>query len=298
MPKKGGKWRICVDYRELNKATKKDHFPLPFIDQVLDTLAGKKYFSFLDGYSGYNQISIAPEDQDKTTFTYPWGTFAYSVLPFGLCNAPATFQRAVISIFADISHNCMEIYMDDFTTFGVTFEEAMINIEKVLVRCQEHNLALNSEKCFMLMQEGVVLGHFISVAGIQVDPAKVEVIQTLPIPTKLKDIRSFMGHAGYYMHFIKDSSKIASPLYKFLTKEAQFNWTPECDEAFLQLKQLLTTTPILQGPDWNLPFHIYTDVSNYAIGVVLGKQSHNLENAIYYIRKSLHGLETNYTMTC
>ena len=125
MPKKGGKWRICVDYRELNKATKKDHFPLPFIDQVLDTLTRKMYFSFLDGYSGYNQIRISPVDQDKTKFTCPWGTFAYSILPFGLCNAPATFQQAVISIFADISHDCMEIYMDDFTTFGVNFEEAI-----------------------------------------------------------------------------------------------------------------------------------------------------------------------------
>ena len=192
--KKGGKWRIFVDYRELNKATKKDHFPLPFIDQVLDTLAGKKYFSFLDGYSGYNQINITLEDQDKITFTCPWGTFAYSVLPFGLCNAPATFQQVVISIFVDISHDCMEIYMDDFTTFGVTFKEAMMNLEKVLVRCQEHNLALNSEKCFMLMQEGVVLGHFISATGIQVDPAKIEVIQTLPIPKKSKDVRYFLGH--------------------------------------------------------------------------------------------------------
>jgi hypothetical protein len=107
-----------MDYRELNRATKKYHFPLPFVDQVLDSLFGKEYFSFLDGYSGYNQIRIAPEDQDKTTFTSPWGTFAYSVLPFGLCNAPATFQRVVISIFADISHNTMEIYMDDFTTYG------------------------------------------------------------------------------------------------------------------------------------------------------------------------------------
>ena len=113
----------------MNKATKKDHFPLPFIDQVLDTLAGKKYFYFLDGYSSYNQISIAPEDQDKTTFTCPWGTFAYSILPFGLCNAPTTFQRAVIISFADISHDCM----DDFKAFGVTFEEALMNLEKVLV---------------------------------------------------------------------------------------------------------------------------------------------------------------------
>ena len=127
----------------------------------------------------------------------------------------------------------MEIYIDDFTTFGVTFEEAMMNLEKVLERCQEHNLALNSEKCFMPMQEGVVLGHFISSAGIQVDLAKIEVIQTLPIPTKSKDVRSFLGHSGYYRCFIKYFSKITSPLYKSVTKEAKFSWTSECDEAFL-----------------------------------------------------------------
>lgn len=217
----------------MNKATKKDHFPLPLIDQVLDTLARKRYFYFLDGYSGYNQINIAPEDQDKTKFSCPWGAFAYFVLPFGLCNVPAIFQRAVTSIFADISHDCMEIYMDDFTMFGVTFEEAMVNLENVLVRCQEHNLALYSENYFILMQEGVVLGHFISTTGIHVDPAKIEVIQTFPIPTKSKDIRSFLGHVGYYRHFIKDFSKIASPLYKLLTKEAEFSWTSECNKAFL-----------------------------------------------------------------
>ena len=114
--KKGGKWCVFEDYGELNLATKKDHFPLPFVDQVLDNLVGKKYFSFLDGFSGYNQIQIALEDQEKTTFTCPWGMFSYSVLPFGLCNAPKTFQRAVFSIFSDISANCLEIYMDDFTT--------------------------------------------------------------------------------------------------------------------------------------------------------------------------------------
>jgi hypothetical protein len=137
---------MCVDFRELNKATLKDYFPLPFIDQVLDTLAGKIYFSFLDGYSGYNQIQIAPEDQDKTTFTCPWGTYAYKVLPFGLCNAPATFQRVVLGVFADLIHDCVEVYMDDFTVYGNTFEEALSNLEKVLIRCQESNLSLSHEK--------------------------------------------------------------------------------------------------------------------------------------------------------
>lgn len=122
VPKKNGKWQICVDYRKLNKATQKDHFPLPFIDQVLDTLVGKKFFSFLDGFCGYNQIQIAPEDQDKTNFTYPWGTFAYRVLPFGLCNAPTTFQRAILSIFANLINEGLEVYMDDFTPYGDEFE--------------------------------------------------------------------------------------------------------------------------------------------------------------------------------
>jgi len=140
VPKKNGKWRVCIDYQEMNKATIKDHFPLPFIDQVLDTLAGKKYFSFLDGFSGYNKIQVALEDQDKTRFTCPWGTYAYRVIPFGLCNAPATFQRAVLGIFSDLIHDCVEVYMDDFTVYGNTFEEALENLEKVLKRCKEANV--------------------------------------------------------------------------------------------------------------------------------------------------------------
>jgi hypothetical protein len=121
VPKKNGKWRICVDFRELNKATHRDYFRLPFIDQVLDTLSRKKYFSFLDGFSGYNQIQIAPEDQEKTTFTYPWGTYAYRVIPFGLCNAPTTFQRVFLAIFSNLTNDCMEVYMDYFTVHGKDF---------------------------------------------------------------------------------------------------------------------------------------------------------------------------------
>jgi hypothetical protein len=132
VPKKNGKWRVCVDYKALSKATQKDHFLLPFIYQVLDSLSGKKFFSFLDGFGGYNQIKIAPQDQDKTTFTSPWGNFAYRFLPFGLCNAPSTFQRAVIGIFSDMINDSMEIFMDDFTPYGVSFEEALHNLEKVL----------------------------------------------------------------------------------------------------------------------------------------------------------------------
>jgi hypothetical protein len=147
VPKKvTGKWRICVDFRELNKATLKDYCPLPFIDQVIDTLSGKKYFSFLDGYNGYNHILIAPEDQENTTFTCPWGIYAYRVLPFGLYNALTTFQREVLGIFTHLIHDCVEVYMDDFTVYGNTYQEALDNLEKVLIRCQEMNLSLSHEK--------------------------------------------------------------------------------------------------------------------------------------------------------
>eukprot|EP00253_Pinus_taeda_P033640 PITA_33640 len=173
IPNKNGKWRVCVDYRALNKATQKDHFPLPFNDQVLDSLSGKRFFSFLDGFNGYNHIKIAPQYQDRTTFTSPWGTFCYRVLPFGLCNALATFQRAVIGIFSDMLNDSMEIFMDDFTPYGVTFENALQNVEKVLKRCVQSHLSLRTKKCHMMMNEGIVLGNFISFQGIQVDPSKV-----------------------------------------------------------------------------------------------------------------------------
>ena len=173
VPNKNGKWRVCVDFCELNKATLQDYFPLPFIDQVLDTLFGKKYFSFLDGYNGYNQIQIALEDQDKTTFMCPWGTFPYRVLPFGLCNAPTTFQRAVLGIFSDLIQDCMEIYIDDFTTYGDEYDQALDNLDEVLTICQDTNLSLSNEKCKMLMTEGIVLGHHISDKGIKVDLAKI-----------------------------------------------------------------------------------------------------------------------------
>lgn len=198
VPKKNGKWRVYVDFRELNRAILRDYFPLPFIDQGLDTLSGKQYFSFLDGYSGYNQIQIALEDQEKTTFTGPRGKFTYRVLPFGLCNAPTTFQSTVLGIFFDLTNDCVEICMDDFTIYGNTFQEALENLEKVLIRCQEDNLALSHEKCKMMLTEGIVLGHHVSSTCIKVDPTKIEVISKLPPPQTQKDERSFLGHVGYY----------------------------------------------------------------------------------------------------
>ena len=205
-------WRVCIDYRKLNTATRKDHYPLSFIDQRRDRLAGHSHYYFINGYSGYNQISIAPEDQEKTTFTCPYGTFAFRRMPFRLCNAPATFQRCVMSMFSDLVEEAMEIFMDDFSVYGSSFEHYVETLETVLQRCQDKNLALNWEKCHFMVTEGIVLGHKIYVDILEVNQAKVAVTKTLMSPTTVKGIRSFLGHAGFYRKSIKDFSKISRPL--------------------------------------------------------------------------------------
>ncbi|GKB17228.1 reverse transcriptase domain-containing protein [Tanacetum coccineum] len=211
-------WRVCIDYRKLNEATCKDHFPLPFMDQMLERLAGNEFYCFLDGFSGYFQIPIDPKDQEKTTFTCPYGTFAYRRMPFGLCNAPGTFQRCMMAIFHDMIEKMMEVFMDDFSVFGDSFSSCLANLDKMLKRCEDTKLALNWEKSHFMVKECIVLGHKISRKGIEVDKAKVDVISKLPHPTTVKGIRSFLGHAGFYRRFIKDFSKISRPMTHLLEK--------------------------------------------------------------------------------
>ncbi|GJT62933.1 reverse transcriptase domain-containing protein [Tanacetum coccineum] len=185
-------WRVCIDYRKLNEATRKDHFSLPFMDQMLERLARNEFYCFLDGFSGYFQIPIDPQDQEKTTFTCPYGTFAYRRMPFGLCNAPGTFQRCMMAIFHDMIEKTMEVFMDDFSVFGDSFATCLSNLDKMLKRCEDTNLVLNWEKCHFMCKEGIVLGHKISKSGIEVDRAKVDVIAKLPHPTTVKGVRSFL----------------------------------------------------------------------------------------------------------
>jgi hypothetical protein len=194
-------------------------------------------------------------------------------------------------------NDSMEIFMDDFTPYGVSFQEALQNLEKVLKRCIQAHLSLSTEKCHMMMSEGIVLGHFISSQGIQVDPSKIQVIKNLPIPKTQTEVRSFLGHAGYYRRFINFFSKIASPLFVLLMKNVEFKWTNSCQEAFNTLKHQLSTAPILRGPDWTLPFHISSDASDTAIGAVLGQEENHLPYAIYFISKNMTPAELNYTVT-
>ncbi|XP_019057368.1 PREDICTED: LOW QUALITY PROTEIN: uncharacterized protein LOC109116428 [Tarenaya hassleriana] len=291
-------WRMCIDYRKLNANTRKDHFPLPFIDQMLERLALHSYLCFLDGYSGFFLIPIHPSDQEKTTFTCPYGTFAYRRMPFGLCNAPGTFQRCMMAIFSDVIEDIMEVFMDDFSVHGPSFDVCLMNLSRVLDRCSQANFVLNWEKCHFMVREGIVLGHKISERGIEADRAKIEVIEKLPPPCNVKSIRSFLGHAGFYRRFIKDFSKISKPLTDLLCKEATFDYTADCDVAFQTLKTALTSAPIIQPPDWDLPFEIMCDASDYAVvGAVLGQRKDKKLYAIYYASRTLDDAQTNYTTT-
>nr|GEZ67793.1 reverse transcriptase domain-containing protein [Tanacetum cinerariifolium] len=258
-------WRVCIDYRKLNEATRKDHFPLPFMDQMLERLAGNEYYCFLDGFSGYFHIPIDPKDQEKTMFTCPYGTFAYKRMPFGLCSALGTFQRYMMAIFHDMIEKTMEVFMDDFSVFGNYFCTCLTNLEKMLKRYEDTKLALNWEKSPFMVKEGIVLGHKISKKRIEVDKAKIEVISKLPHPTTVKGIRSFLGLAGFYHRFIKDFLKISRAMTHLLEKFT--------------------------------PFELMCDASDYAVGAVLGQRVEKHFRPIHYASKTMTQVEANYTTT-
>ncbi|KAL1193559.1 putative mitochondrial protein [Cardamine amara subsp. amara] len=289
--------QMCIDYRKLNVATKKDHFPLPFIDQMLERLASHPYYCFLDGYSGFFQIPIHPDDKEKTTFTCPYGTFAYRRMPFGLCNAPATFQLCMMSIFTDMIEDFMEVFMDDFSVYGSSFKDCLDNLCRVLARCEEKHLVLNSEKCHFMVTDGIVLGHKISEAGIEVDKAKIEVMINLQPPSNVKALRSFLGHAGFYRRFIKDFSKTARPLTALLCKDVTFEFGSDCLDAFQKIKSALVSAPIMQPPDWDFPFKVMCDASNFAVEAVLRQRKDKKLHAIYYASRTLDDAQKNYATT-
>ena len=180
--------RVCIDYRKLNLATKKDHYLLPFTDQILEKLAGQEFYCFLDGYSRYNQMAVREHDQEKTTFTCAVDTYAFKRMPFDLCNAPETFQRCMNAVFSEFIGEYLEIFLDDFSFFGISFDNCLTNLEQVLKSCVQNNLVLSWQKSHFIVQEGIVLGHIISKEGIKVDEAKVEVIKNLPLPQTQKQL--------------------------------------------------------------------------------------------------------------
>ncbi|CAN6546990.1 unnamed protein product [Malus baccata var. baccata] len=264
---------------------------------MLERLAGHSHYCFLDGYSGYNQIAVAPKDQEKTTFTCPFGTFAYRRMPFGLCNAPATFQRCMVNLLSDMIEKIIEVFMDDFSVYGDSFDTCLHNLSLVLKRCQETNLVLNWEKCHFMVSHGLVLGHIISEKGIEVDKSKVKLVSSLPLSTIVREVRSFLGHAGFYRRFMKDFSMISRPLCHLLQKDVKFYMNEECVVAFNKLKELLSTTQVIIPPDWSLPFKLMCDASDYAVNAVLGQRVNKVPHVIYYASRTLNDAQLNYSTT-
>ncbi|KAM1075113.1 hypothetical protein ACFX2B_019771 [Malus domestica] len=218
-------------------------------------------------------------------------------MPFGLCNAPATFQRCMMSIFTGLVEHVVEVFMDDFSVFGDSFDQCLQNLSLVLERCIKTNLVSNWEKCHFMVKQGIVLGHVISNRGIEVDKAKIDAIKKLPPPTTVKSVRSFLGHAGFYRWFIKDFSKISRPLCNLLAKDAPFVFDEACLEAFKKLKTLIATTPIIAALNWSLPFELMCDASDYAVGAVLGQRKDRLPQVIYYASRTLNDAQLNYATT-
>ncbi|KAK8669873.1 hypothetical protein V6N13_104641 [Hibiscus sabdariffa] len=216
---------------------------------------------------------------------------------FGLCNAPTTFQRCMLAIFSDMVEDYLEVFMDDFSVSGDNFDSCLGNLAKVLKRCEESDLVLNWEKCHFMVTEGTVLGHKISSKGIEVDKAKVEVIEKLLPPATVKGIRSFLGHAGFYRRFIKDFSKISKPLCCLLQQNQPFVFDEDCQSAFKELKKRLVLVPIVIPPDWTSPFELMCDASDYAVGAALGQRRGKLFHVIYYASRTLNDAQINYATT-
>nr|GEX92944.1 reverse transcriptase domain-containing protein [Tanacetum cinerariifolium] len=260
-------WRVCIDYLKLNEATRKDHFPLPFMDQMLERLAVNQYYFFLDGFSGYFQIPIDLKDQEKTTFTCPYGTFAYRCMLFGLSNAPGTFQRCMMAIFHDMIEKTMEVFMDDFLVFGNSFQSCLSHLERMLKRCEDTNFCLNWEKSYFIVKEGIVIGHKISKQRIDVDKAKVDVITKLPHPTTIKGIRSSLGHVGFYrrdmpFEFMCDASDFAIGAVLGTVGENHASWSDKLDDALWAFRTAYKTpigcTPykLVYGKACHLPIEL------------------------------------------
>ncbi|GJX57127.1 reverse transcriptase domain-containing protein [Tanacetum coccineum] len=218
-------------------------------------------------------------------------------MPFGLCNAPTTFQRCTTAIFHDMVEDFMEVFMDDLSVFGNSFNSCPTNLDKILARCEETNLVLNWEKFHFMVKEGIVLGHKISSSGIEVDKAKIALIAKLPYPTNVKGVRSFLGHASFYHRFIKEFYMISKPLTQLLLKDAKFDFSDDCKKAFNILREKLTIAPIIISPDWNMPFELMSDASDFVVGVILGQRIDGKFKPIYHASKTLDNAQKHYTTT-
>ena len=288
--KKGGGFRMVLDYRALNTLTVKNKYPLPRIEDLLDRVSGHKWFSGLDLASGYWQIRINDADVPKTAFRTPMGSFAWKVLPMGITNAPSTFQRVMNNVFRGLLNKTVLVYLDDLLVMGRTKEEHLANLRAVLQRLREAQLYCRLQKCNFEQKEVDFLGHVVGQDGLKVDPKKVKAVADWPAPRNAHHLRSFLGLGNYFRRFLIGYAKVVAPLTRLLRKDAPWVWSPECEGAFAAVKALLTAAPVLRLPDLEKPFVVVCDASNESVGACLMQEDH----PIAYESAKLKPNEQNY----
>lgn len=275
MRKHDGTWRFCVDYRALNAVTVKDRFPILTIDELLDELGGAQYFSKLDLLQGYHQIRMHASDVPKTAFRTHHGHYEFKVMPFGLCNAPSSFQATMNSIFRQHLRHFIIVFFDDILVYSRTMEAHIKHLTITFQVLLDHHFVLKLSKCSFAQTQVEYLGHIVSGKGVEPVASKIEAIQNWPVPHSTKAVRSFLGLAGFYRRFIKSYATIAAPLVHLTTREP-FNWNPQAQAAFEQLKLALSTAPVLALPNFQLPFTVETDASGIGMEAVLSQNGHPL----------------------
>lgn len=293
--KKDGSLRFCVDYRRLNSVTKKDVYPLPRIDDTLDRLSNAKYFSSMDLKTGYWQIQVDERDREKTAFITPDGLYEFKVMPFGLCSAPATFQRLMDTVLAGLKWQICLVYLDDVVVFAANFSDHLKRLRTVLEAIKSSGLRLKPEKCHFAYEELHFLGHIISRNGVRPDPQKTTAIAQFPQPDDKRAVRRFLGLCAYYRRFVKNFSHIAEPLTQLTKSDVPFKWEAAQRDAFKELQQRLQSPPVLGHFDENAETEIHTDASSIGLGAILVQKQEGCERVIAYASRSLSKSEANYS---
>lgn len=295
--KKDDSWRLCIDYRQLNAVTRKDAYPLPRIDDSLDALAGSVYFSTLDLLSGYWQVPLNEDAQEKAAFVTRGGLWKWRVLPFGLTSAPATFERLMEKVLHGLQWKSLLLYLDDVVVFSPDFDQHLSRLTTVLDRFRGANLKLKPSKCEILQKEVRYLGHVINREGVSTDPGKVQTVKDWPIPSCQTGLRTFLGFVGYYRKFCPDYATIAKPLSRMTAKNIPFIWDTSAQQSFDQLRNYIISAPVLAYPDFSKEFILDTDASLDGVGAVLSQIQDGNERALAYFSKTLSPAERNYCVT-